>query len=183
MILFFLLNMTLFTVYIVVLTAQAGFNKKLPCIPLVSMLLRLRRAFMTKFFSSCEGWNNSTKLQQTHASSVVHRPVAQRALRMQRPAPADQHSPASSSAGFNPPQLQYRTSQAHQPSSKTHPPAASSFAASAADTAAAMSMSLRQTSDELQSHASQVQGAHSLYRACGVFHVNGVFVEIFLQSC
>ncbi|DBA84246.1 hypothetical protein WJX79_005401 [Trebouxia sp. C0005] len=83
-------------------------------------------------------------------------PVAQRALRMQRPASTDEDSPASSSAGFDPAQYQHWTSQAHQSSSKTHPPAASSFAASAADTAAAMSMSLRQTSDELQSHASQV---------------------------
>jgi len=99
-----------------------------------------------------------TKPQQIQASFVVHRPVAQRALRMQRPAPADQDSPASSSAGFDPAQLQYRTSQAHQSSSKTHPPATSSFAASAADTAAAMSISLRQTSDELQNHGSQVQG-------------------------
>ena len=139
------------------------------------MLLRLRRAFMTKFFSSCEGWNNSTKLQQTHASSVVHRPVAQRALRMQRPAPADQDSPASSSAGSDPGQLQYRTSQAHQSSSKTHPPAASSFAATAADMAAAMSMSLRQTSDELQSHASQVQGHNHCPIFCmRCFHIKSV---------
>lgn len=77
---------------------------------------------------------------------------------MQRPASTDEDSPASSSAGFDPAQYQHWTSQAHQSSSKTHPPAASSFAASAADTAAAMSMSLRQTSDELQSHASQVHG-------------------------
>jgi len=39
--------MTLFTVYIVVLTAEAGFNKRPPCIPLVSILVRLRRAFVT----------------------------------------------------------------------------------------------------------------------------------------
>jgi len=39
--------MSLFTVYVVVLTAKLGFNNRLSCIPPVSILLRLRRALVT----------------------------------------------------------------------------------------------------------------------------------------
>ena len=159
--------MLLFTVYNVVLTAKSGYNKRPPCIPLGSTLLRLRRAFVTTSVAVKVGQATATQ-----STFVVHRPVAQRALRMQRPTTADQDSPASSSAGFDPAQLQYRTSQAHQSSSKSHSPAASSFAASAADTAAAMSTSLRQTSDELQSHASQVQG-----------HIHCIMHMLFSHQC